>query len=119
MWFGSYCRCKKRYKCLLLKDLLSFYQLDSDNQQLLKEESSKFRRGSVGVRYGRPVTLIDATNNAKEEWNKVTGETIKNAFMKADLRIRLESAFTDFFDNNEFLKLFKNFYITATAQDFD
>ena len=39
--------------------------------------------------------------------------------MKADLRIRLESAFTDFFDNNEFLKLFKNFYITATAQDFD
>ena len=58
--------------------------MDSDNQQLLKEESSKLRRGYVGVRYGRPATLLDVTNYAKEEWDKVTNETIKNAFIKAD-----------------------------------
>ena len=41
---------KKRCKFLLLKHLPSFYQLDNDNQQLLKEEASNFCRGSVGVR---------------------------------------------------------------------
>ena len=51
MRFGSYCSCQKRYKFLLLKDVLTFSQLDSDNQQLIKEDASKFRRVSVGVQY--------------------------------------------------------------------
>ena len=49
--------------------------MDSDNQQLLKEEGSKFRSGSIGVR--RPVTLLDAADYFKKEWDKVTDETIK------------------------------------------
>ena len=104
---------KKRYKFLLLKDVLSFYQLDN-NQQLLKEEGSKFCRVSIGVRYGRPVTLLDAVNYAKKECDKVTDETIKNSFIKADFRISLDSAVTETFENNEFLKNFKNVNITAT-----
>ena len=56
---GLIAAVKKRYKLLLLKDVLSFYQLNSDHRQLLKEEGSKFCRGSVGVRYGRPETLLD------------------------------------------------------------
>ena len=39
---------KKRNKFLVLKDVLSFYQLDNDNKQLLQEQGSKFRSGSVG-----------------------------------------------------------------------
>ena len=62
--------------------------------------------------------LLDAACYAKEEQDKVD-ETIKNAFIKADLRISLDSAVTETCDNNEFLKLFKNLYITATEQDND
>ena len=77
---------------MCLKDTVNlFYQLDNVNEQLLKEDS-KFRRGAVGVNYGRPATLLDAANYAKEDWDNVTDEAIKNAFIKADLRIILDSA---------------------------
>ena len=58
-------------------------------------------------------------NYIKEEWDKGTDEVIKNAFIKADLRISSDSAATETFDNNEYLKLFKNFNITATEQVID
>ena len=35
------------------------------------------------------------------------------------MRISLHSAVTEPFDNNDFLKLFKKFNITATEQDMD
>ena len=54
-------------------------------------------------------------NCAKED--KVTDEIIKNAFIKANLRISLDSAVTKTFDNNEFLNIFNNFNITATELD--
>ena len=54
--------------------------------------------------------LADAANYAKEEWDKVIDEI---AFIKADLRISLDSAVTETFDNNKLLKLFQNFNITA------
>ena len=62
---GVIAAIKNRYKFLLLKYVLSLYQVDNDNQQLLKEESSKFSIGSVGVRFGRPATLLDAANYSK------------------------------------------------------
>ena len=67
----------KRCKAFLLEDVLSFYRLDSDNEQLLKEEDFKFPCRYVGICYDRSVTLIDATNYSKEEWKKVTAETIE------------------------------------------
>ena len=112
---GVIAAVKKRNKCLLVKDVLSFDQLDSDNQQLLKQEGYKFHRGYVSVRYGRPATLLDAANYAKEEWDKATDETIKDAFIKADLRISSDSAVTEPFDYNKPLNIFKSFNITATA----
>ena len=58
---------KKRYKLLLLKDVLSFYRLDNVNQQLLKEKGSKVRRGSVIVCYAMTDVNLDAANYTKEE----------------------------------------------------
>ena len=51
--------------------------------------------------------------------DKATDETIKNVFIKADLTISLDGAVTETFDNKNFLKLYKNFNITATEQDVD
>ena len=58
--------------------------------------------------------MLDAAKYAKKEWDKVTYETIKNFFIKADLRISLDSAVTETFDINKTLRLFKNLNITAT-----
>ena len=54
---------------MLLKDVLSFDEMDNDNQQLLKDDGSKILRESFGVCCGRPVTLLDAANYVKEAWN--------------------------------------------------
>ena len=90
--------------------------MDNDNQQSLKK-GSKFCRGYVGVWYGRRGTQKHADNYDKDEWLKVTDETIKNSLIKADLGISLDSIVTETFDNNECLNLFKNFNITATQRD--
>ena len=82
MRFGRYCGFQKRYKFFLLKDVLSFYRLDNVNQQLLKEKGSKVRRGSVIVCYAMTDVNLDAANYTKEEQDKVTYKTIKNAFIK-------------------------------------
>ena len=53
----AFAAVKKRYKFLLLKDVL-----------ILKEEGSKFRRKYVAVRYGRSETLLDT---AKRNFTKL------------------------------------------------
>ena len=85
MQFGSYCSCKKEIYILTF-ERRTFYQLDNDNQQLLK-----FCTRYVGVCYDRPVTLLNAAKYAKKEYDKVTDKAIKNAFMEAYLRISLDS----------------------------
>ena len=66
-----------------------------------------------------PETLLDAKEDcyAKEDWHKVTDETIKQVFIQADLRINLYSAVTETVDINKLLKFFKNFNIAVTKQD--
>ena len=101
---------KNRYKFLLLKYLPKFYQVDNDKQQSLKEEGSKFCRGSFGFRYVRPPTML------KTNGTKLRLKIKKKSFHRVR-RISLYSAITETFDNNEFLKLFRNFNIVATGQD--
>ena len=108
MEFGSYCSCQKEILILAFEICIIILSGGQWQQKNVL---------SVGVRHGRPTTLLDAANYAKEEWDKVADETIKNVFIKADLRISLGSCVTEIFDNKEFLKLFKNFNITATKQD--
>ena len=61
--------------------------------------------------------MLDAANYTKEKSNEVTDDTINNVFINAYLRVSLDSAVTETFDNNEFLKLFDDFNITASEQD--
>ena len=56
--------------------------------------------------------MLDAANYAKREWDKVTDETIKNGFIWVYLKISLESAVVETFDNNNFFDL----NIRATEQ---
>ena len=67
---------------------------------------SKFSREYVGVHYNIPLTLLDATNYAKEEWDNITAETIINVFIKVGLTTILDSSVTETFDNNKLVKLF-------------
>ena len=108
MEFGSYCSCQKEILILAFEICIIILSGGQWQQKNVL---------SVGVRHGRPTTLLDAANYVREERDKVADETIKNSIVKVDLRISLNSAVTETFDNNKLLKLFKNFNITATEQD--
>ena len=69
---GNCSSCRKEKLINYLKNVLSFYQIYSDNQQWLNEECSKVCIGYVGVHYGRPAILLDEANYAKEHWDNVT-----------------------------------------------
>ena len=66
-------------------------------------------RGSFGVRYVRPATMLKTNGTKLRMKNKKSFHRVR--------RISLYSAITETFDNNEFLKLFWNFNIEATERD--
>ena len=80
-----------------------------------KRRGSKFCRKSVGVRNGRPATLLNAM--LKRIGVKLLINYQKCLHKGRHLRIRFDSAVTETLDNKKFLKLFKNFNITATEHD--
>lgn len=85
MDMGIIAALKKRYKYLLLKDIIAYH----DNPESLKEHlaltASKMKRGSAGVSYGRPPHLLDAAIFVKTAWNEISQESLKNCFKKADI----------------------------------
>ena len=84
---GIIAALKKRYKFLYMKDVLEFHELNDDAKNALKIQEKSQRRGAAGVAYGKPAHLLDASRYINEAWNAITQQTIKNAFIKADLKI--------------------------------
>ena len=84
---GIIAALKKRYKFLYMKDVLEFHELNDDANNALKIQEKSQRRGAAGVAYGKPAHLLDASRYINEAWNAITQQTIKNAFIKADLKI--------------------------------
>ena len=82
---GIIAALKKRYKYLYLKDVLSYYDLDSELKEL-KKAGSCLRRGAAGVEYGHPAHLLDAANYVKTSWDAITAQTIMNCFKKAEIK---------------------------------
>ncbi len=51
----------------------------------MKMQGRRLRRNVVGVAYGNPAHLLDATSYVKEAWQSVSPSSIKNAFIKAKI----------------------------------
>ena len=100
---------KKRYKHILLKEILTFHDLPPIVKMERKEEATRMRRGAAGVFYGRHPTLLDAANYCKEAWEKISEMTISNCFRKADIIEELSfQDGPDQDDGNDLALLMKN-----------
>ncbi len=82
---GIIAALKKRFKYLYLKDVLDFYELDEEAKLRKKMQGQRLRRGAARVAYGNPAHLLDAANYVKEAWQSVSPNSIKNAFIKANI----------------------------------
>ena len=82
---GIIAALKKIYKCLYLKDILDFYDLDENLKARKKEQAKILPRGTAGVAYCNPAHLLDAAQYIKLAWDAISDATIKNAFNKAEL----------------------------------
>ena len=81
------------------------------------EQGKKQRRGSAGVSFGNPTHLLDAA--VTNAWENITPTTIKNAFIKADLCIDLESEVAE--DNvciDDLISELAEIKITLTNEEF-
>ena len=85
MDMGIIAAFKKRYKHILLKEILTFHDLPPIVKQERKEEATRMRRGAAGVFYGRHPTLLDAATYCKEAWKQISQITIVNCFRKAEI----------------------------------
>ncbi|XP_065671899.1 tigger transposable element-derived protein 6-like [Hydra vulgaris] len=62
---GIIAALKKRYKYLYLSNILSYYSLNVNTNEFLKESSLLCKRGAAGVEYGKPAHLLDAANKTE------------------------------------------------------
>ncbi|XP_065658634.1 jerky protein homolog-like [Hydra vulgaris] len=81
---GIIAALKKRYKYLYLSDILSYYSLDVNTKECLKESSLLCKRGAAGVEYGKPAHL-EAAKYVDLAWKSIQPSSLKNCFDKAEL----------------------------------
>ena len=85
MDMGIISALKKRYKYLVLKDVIAYH----DNSPALKDQLAlaalKLKRGAAGVAYGRPAHLLDDANFANVAWNEISVYSLKKCFRKSDI----------------------------------
>ena len=95
MDMGIIAAVKKRYKYLMIKDILAFHDLPEDVKNQRKRHCETLRRGAAGVYHGKPANVLDAAHYILEAWNTTTATTILNCFVKADIIRSLDARDTD------------------------
>ena len=69
--------------------MLDFHQLDNTAKSELKQRGMSQVRGRAGVDFGMPATLLDAANIVCDAWKLISEKTVRNSFIKADLKMNL------------------------------
>ena len=92
MDMGIIAALKKRYKYILLKEIIGFHDLPTESKQQRADGARRMRRGAAGVFYGKPATLLDAANFIKEAWDAITPNTLMACFRKADIIVSLDGS---------------------------
>ena len=82
---GIIAALKKRYKFLILADIIAFNDLPAGAKQSMQQAAQIMRPGAAGVKHGKPATLLDAAEYAVEAWKHVSQSAIRNCFRKADI----------------------------------
>lgn len=92
MDMGIIAALKKQYKYILLKEIIGFHDLPTESKQQRADRAQRMRRGSAGVFYGKPATLLDAAKFSKEAWDAITPNTLMACFRKAEIIVSLDGA---------------------------
>jgi hypothetical protein len=110
MDMGIIAALKKRYKFLILKDIIGFNDLPATARESMQQAVQAMRRGAAGIEYGKPATLLDAAKYAAEAWSNVSASTIENCFKKANIvpSLRTSNATDDPKNFDDFLSLMRN-----------
>jgi hypothetical protein len=87
MDLGVIAALKKRYKYLLLRDVIKFVEKTALERRDLLAAANQMRAGAAGVAYGRPAHVLDAATYIAAAWDAVTPATIKSAYTKADIGV--------------------------------
>ena len=66
MDMGIIAALKKRYKFLILADIIAFNDLPAGAKQSMQQAAQIMRPGAAGVKHGKPATLLDAAEYAIE-----------------------------------------------------
>ena len=74
-------------------------------------------RGRAGVEFGMPATLLDAANIVCDAWKLISEKTVKNSFIKADLKINLVTEVEEPFLFDELIKGFSKINIDLEEDD--
>ncbi len=77
---------KKWCKYLYLKDVLDFYELNDEAKNRKKNQAWRLHQGAVGVFYENPMHMFDVMSYVKDAWDSISQTSIKNAFIKVELR---------------------------------
>lgn len=64
---------------------MSYYSLDVNTKECLKESSLLCKRGAAGVEYGKPAHLLDTVKYVDLTWKSIQPLSLKNCFDKAEL----------------------------------
>ena len=86
---------KKRYKYLLMSEILKYLELPSAVKATLAKEVDDTRNGAFGVSHGRPPTLMDAAELTFKAWDAVSAQSIQNCFIKANIGVNYTSNITE------------------------
>ena len=66
-------------------------ELDDEVKSELKQRGGSQLRGRAGADYWMPATLFDTANIFYDAWKLISEKTVRNSFMKADLKMNLVS----------------------------
>ncbi|KAL2631815.1 hypothetical protein R1flu_016501 [Riccia fluitans] len=75
---GIIAAVKKRYKYLLIKEIISYHDVPEIVKEQLSAAASRMKRGVAGVAFGKPPHLLDAAYLVNIAWNEMSAQNLQN-----------------------------------------
>ena len=89
---------------------------DDQTKQVLKTQGKSEKRGTSRVAFSNPAHLLDAAEYINKPWETISLSIIRNAFIKADLKMGVESSSNDV-DVLYIVVGLNDIYIAVTSAD--
>ncbi|KAL2632800.1 hypothetical protein R1flu_004279 [Riccia fluitans] len=122
MDMGIIAAIKKRYKYLLIKEIISYHDAPETIKEQLSTAAVRMKCGAAGVAFGKPPHLLDVANLINIAWSEMSAQSLQNCFKKADIISSFYDIHEINFDSNdlyELVDLLQNCSILNETNDLD